>query len=127
MMLAPKRKNVRQIHNEFIQQQEQLEKEAARRKRGIIRRVIALTFVFTIFAFISIMSIQAQNDTLVGKNEQKEQLEQQLSALVKEESQLKQDIEALNDLDYIAEIARRDYYLTKEGEILFKIPKSTTH
>ncbi|UTW70561.1 septum formation initiator family protein [Anaerobacillus sp. HL2] len=32
------------------------------------------------------------------------------------------EIKNLNDLEYISEIARRDYYLTKPGEIIFKVP-----
>ena len=36
------------------------------------------------------------------------------------------DIENFNDLDYIAEIATRNIFLTKPGETLFKLPESST-
>lgn len=126
-MAEPSRQNIRQINSHFVEQRALMEKEAARRKRGVLRRVIALTIMFSVLASIGIMSIHAQNQTLETKSLEKAQLEQQLQSLVKQESELKQEIDALNDLDFIAEIARRDYYLTKEGEILFKIPKSTSN
>lgn len=57
------------------------------------------------------------------------EMEQQLSDIRtqvqmehKKQLELLDQIDRLHDLDYIAEIARRDYFLSPEGEILFKIP-----
>ncbi len=35
--------------------------------------------------------------------------------------ELQEQIDRLHDPDYIAEVARRDYFLTKEGEMIFNV------
>lgn len=126
MMVEPKRKNVREINTTYIQQKALQEQNDKRRKRGMIRRIMALVIVFSFFASLCLMSIYNQYATLEEKRAIKEELSEELEMLVQRESELRHDIEALNDLDYIAEIARRDYYLTKEGEILFKLPEKSS-
>lgn len=126
MMVEPKRKNVREINMPYIQQKALQEQNDKRRKRGMIRRIMALVIVFSFFASLCLMSIYNQYATLEEKRAIKEELSEELEMLVQRESELRHDIEALNDLDYIAEIARRDYYLTKEGEILFKLPEKSS-
>lgn len=126
MMVEPKRKNVREINTPYIQQKALQEQNDKRRKRGMIRRIMALVIVFSFFASLCLMSIYNQYATLEEKRAIKEELSEELEMLVQRESELRHDIEALNDLDYIAEIARRDYYLTKEGEILFKLPEKSS-
>lgn len=126
MMVEPKRKNVREINMPYIQQKALQEQNDKRRKRGMIRRIMALVIVFSFFASLCLISIYNQYATLEEKRAIKEELSEELEMLVQRESELRHDIEALNDLDYIAEIARRDYYLTKEGEILFKLPEKSS-
>lgn len=126
-MIEPKTNEIREINTDYIQTSEQLAKEKARKTRGVLRRMIALTFIFAGLCAVCIMVIDAQNHTLKGKQEEKEQLTSQLDELTKQQKELEQEIKNYNDLDYIAEVARRDYFLTKEGEILFKVPKSTSN
>ena len=40
------------------------------------------------------------------------------------QSALEEEIVKLNDDEYIAKLARRDYFLSDEGEIIFNIPDS---
>ena len=39
-----------------------------------------------------------------------------------EELALKEQLNNLNDKDYIEKVARDDYYLSNDGEVIFKLP-----
>ena len=41
----------------------------------------------------------------------------------KEEEQLKEEIVKLNDDEYIAKLARKEYFLSDDGEIIFNLPE----
>jgi cell division protein DivIC len=43
--------------------------------------------------------------------------------LKKEETLLKEEIVKLNDDDYIAKLARKEYFLSDENEIIFTLPE----
>lgn len=49
------------------------------------------------------------------------ELEQKVQQAKREQEELLLEKERLHDLEYIAEIARRDYFLSREGETLFKV------
>ncbi|WP_370314439.1 FtsB family cell division protein [Guptibacillus hwajinpoensis] len=59
------------------------------------------------------------------KNLQQKQAEEELTKLKDQEKYLTEEIEKLNDLDYIGELARRDYFMSKPGETIFKLPSSS--
>ncbi len=56
------------------------------------------------------------------KKEQHEQLEDRLANLEEREQNLKEEISLLNNEEYVLEIARTNYFFSKEGELIFKIP-----
>lgn len=53
---------------------------------------------------------------------QKKQLEKQLTELKNQQQILKDDIVKLNDDDYIAKLARKEYFLSDKNEIIFNLP-----
>lgn len=71
-----------------------------------------------------ITTLVSQSATLNDKAAEKERLDQQLTELEKNQKILDEEIIKLNDDEYIAKLARKDYYLSEEGEILFKMPDS---
>lgn len=76
--------------------------------------------VVLIFASIGLVSQQS----MIDANEKEQQLlDEQYAELQLEQQRLEQEIENYNDIDYIAEVARRDLYLTKPGETIFKVPE----
>ena len=127
MLAERNQKKISEINSSFVRKEEQAAEDKAKRTKGVIRRVSVLTFVFLVIGMFGFMYIYAQGQTLQQKLDEKEELEMKLAKLEADQVQLEQDIENYNDLEYIAEIARRDYFLTKEGEILFKIPKNSTN
>ena len=57
------------------------------------------------------------------KKDEKEQVQQELVSLEKEESLLKDEIVKLNDDDYIGKLARKEYFLSDDNEIIFTLPE----
>jgi cell division protein DivIC len=70
-----------------------------------------------------ISSILSQKATLDAKTTQKKQAVKQLADLKKQQDNLKQDIVNLNDDNYIAKLARKDYFFSDKNEVIFNIPE----
>jgi cell division protein DivIC len=70
-----------------------------------------------------ITSFISQSSTLDKKLAQKRHLEQELTQLKKQQQILKEDIVKLNDDDYLAKLARKEYFFSETGEIIFNIPE----
>ena len=126
-MVSNQTSRVREMDKAYIQQREQELELEKRKRRGLFRRLSALAIIILFLGTVGFVTIYAQAQSLEEKKQEKLALEQEIEQLIVEEKQLKQDIINYNDLDYIAEIARRDYFLTKPGETLFKLPNSQSN
>lgn len=93
-----------------------------RKKQRLIRRLV----LFSLIAIIAIGSMATyhfkQRVLQAEKSEEYEQLADELTTLEKEEKDYREEIELLNDEEYVLEIARTNYFFSKEGELIFKIP-----
>ena len=61
--------------------------------------------------------------TIYSKYKEKKELTKELASLKDKESELKADVEKLQDKDYIARYAREKYYYSKDGEYILRIPE----
>ncbi|MBH0231829.1 septum formation initiator family protein [Halobacillus yeomjeoni] len=93
-----------------------------RRKKRLVRRLVSFALILTIIAGVMGVYHYQQQSLYSQKHEQYQQLQQDMDALKKEEKDLKQEIELLNNEEYVLQIARTNYFFSKEGEIIFKIP-----
>lgn len=122
-MGAVQEKNVAKIQSTYVQQQEYAGVASARRRKVLIRRLF-LFFIFALFtSYFMVSSILSQASMLDQKVAQKKQLENQLSGLKSQQQVLKDDIVKLNDNDYIAKLARKEYFLSHKNEIIFNLPE----
>lgn len=124
MKMSQRQRKVRELNSPYIEQHETELKLKSSGKKGIFRRLTALGIFVIVAAIVTAFTLHSQQTVLDQKLEKKYMLENQLASLQLEERDLKDEIHKLNDLEYISEIARRDYYLTKPGEIIFKIATS---
>lgn len=92
------------------------------RKRLYRRLAVFLVFAFTIIVSVSVTFYQ-QNSAIKAKEAKVKEMKKDLDALTAEEKKLKDDVQKLNDEEYVLKIARRDYYFSGEGEIIFPISK----
>jgi cell division protein DivIC len=121
-MGTPAQRNVSKIQTTYVAQQEYAEIASSRKKKQVIRR-LSVFFVFaSLLSYLMISSFLSQTTKLEAKIAQKKQVDNQLADLKKERNNLKQEIINLNDDDYIAKFARKEFFFSKENEVIFTIP-----
>ncbi|MGR9047958.1 FtsB family cell division protein [Halobacillus faecis] len=93
-----------------------------RKKKRLVRRLVMFALLVSIVAGSMVFYSMKQQSLYADKQEKYEQLQQEMNALKKEEKGLEQEIELLKDEEYVLQIARTNYFFSKEGEIIFKMP-----
>ncbi len=58
----------------------------------------------------------------MDKQKEAEELEKKIIALNEEEKELNDEINRLQDKDYLARYAREKYFYSKNGELIIRIP-----
>ena len=116
-------KNIAKIQTTYVHQQEIAEIASARKRRLLFRRLSLFLVFAALMSYLMITSFISQSSTLDKKVAQKKQLEQQMTQLKKQQEILKEDIVKLNDDDYLAKLARKEYFFSENGEIIFNIPE----
>ncbi|WP_026688683.1 FtsB family cell division protein [Alteribacter aurantiacus] len=121
-----RRVNFERLASEYAEEQERLKDQKRRRRKGLVRRMSVFgVLMFAMFIF-TVFTLFSQHSTIQDQQQKQGELETNLANLEQEENELKEEIELLQDYDYIAELARRDYFLTKPGETLFQLPRSSS-
>jgi cell division protein DivIC len=123
-MSAVREKNVAKIQSTYVKQQEIAEIASARKKKLLMRRLGLFTVLAAFVSYFMISHILAQAAVLQEKSAEQKQLVKQLSVLKKKQEILKENIVQLNDDDYIAKLARKDYFFSDKNEIIFNIPEN---
>ncbi|KKK36657.1 cell division protein DIVIC [Mesobacillus campisalis] len=121
-MSAVKKRKIAKLENQYIQQSE-LAGIAETRKRKLLFRRLAVFFVFAaVISVVMVSTFISQTSALEQKIEEKAERESKLADLQKKQEILEEEIVKLNDEEYIAKLARRDYFLSEKGEIIFNLP-----
>lgn len=116
-------KKIAKIQSSYIEQREKKLQQKMKNRIGLKRRLIAFAIVALVFLGVTVSTMLSQASALNEKQEKKEKLTTKLHSLEKEQQLLEEEIIKLNDDEYIAKIARRDYFLSNEGEVIFNLPK----
>ncbi|CAH0305935.1 Cell division protein DivIC [Peribacillus sp. Bi96] len=122
-MSSLRKRKVAKIENPYVAQEEKKVQTVKKKKRGLMRRLTLYSVFAALFLILAVTTLITQNAALDEKVKQKEDLHVKLAKLEKDETLLKEEIVKLNDDEYIAKIARRDYFLSDKGEIIFNLPK----
>lgn len=122
-MEAPKKRNIARIRNEYAESKYYTEELASRKRKALARRLATFSLLAALFAFFMISSIYSRAEALEEKRAEKKMLEQKLSELNRERDILNEEIIKLNDDEYIAKLARKEYFLSDKGEIIFTLPE----
>jgi cell division protein DivIC len=120
-MAAIRKQKVTQIQTPYVTKYEQTEQKNTMKRKGLFRRLIAFAIFAAIISYGIISTLMTQSATIREKDAEHQQLNEELAKLKEEQVYLEEEIVRLNDDEYIAKIARRDYFLSKDGEIIFKI------
>lgn len=125
--MKAERRQVTQIRSEYVASREVHEKVQRKRRKGLMRRLIAfgIALSFVIYGMVNVM--HAQSVKLDKMEAKRANLQKQLTTTKNEQQKLKRQIKRLNDDDYLGELARKNFYMSKDGEIIFTTPKSDEH
>jgi cell division protein DivIC len=120
-MNPTRKRNIAQLQNEYKEQMERKQEYYKRRRRGLYRRLTAFGILVLLASVLIASSLYSHTSALNVKESKKEELAAELKSIKNKKADLEEEITKLNDEDYIIELARRDYYLSKDNEIIFKI------
>jgi cell division protein DivIC len=121
-MGAEQKSSVSKIQTTFVKQQEYAEIASARKKKLLARRLTMFLVFASILSYLMISSNISQTAKLNAKIAQKKQLDHELKQLKVQQDILNENIIKLNDDDYIAKLARKEYFFSEKNEIIFTIP-----
>lgn len=116
-------KNVTELKNEYVrtlQHQEELRKA---RKVRLYRRLSVLAVIAVISFGVLTNIFFNQKKVLAAKEKEKQILLAELTEEKEKHVKLTKQLENLNNDEYIAKLARQEYFLSDEHEIIFSIPK----
>ncbi|MYL41443.1 FtsB family cell division protein [Virgibacillus salexigens] len=121
--MASDKQTVTRLDSNYMQQYDAYVDRQKRKKKRLIRRLVLFSLI-AVIAFGSMATYHIKQRVLhAEKTEEYEALQQDLAELEKQENNLKEEVELLKDEDYVLEIARTNYFFSKEGELIFKIPE----
>jgi cell division protein DivIC len=120
---ALRQRKVATLQNSYMEQHKIRQQYVNKQKKRLVRRLTVFFMFVIVVSYALISSLLSRHTLLEEKLAQKEQLEKKLAALEKEEELLKEEIVKLNDDEYIAKLARREYFLSDQGEIIFNLPE----
>ena len=120
---ASKRKVVTSLETNYMKQQEQSLKKQARRKKLFVRRMTIFVVLALTLSYLSFSTLISRNSLLQAKEKEKAKLVKQLSALEQEQASLENEVVKLHDKEYINKLARSEYFLSDDGDIIFNIPE----
>ncbi|WP_237150299.1 MULTISPECIES: FtsB family cell division protein [Planococcus] len=110
------------LQNEYTRA---VEIEDARKKRHqvvLYRRLAVFGLVVLLTSIWLGSTIYAQSQTIAGKEQLQEEKLAELEEVQKQQAKLEEQIRLLNDDDYVSKLARKDYFLSDEGEVIFTLP-----
>jgi cell division protein DivIC len=115
------KEKVRHIQSDYQKVVDDREKLVLHRRRGLVRRLTAFGIIISFVGYFMVSTFFSQNTAFENKVEERKQLESNLEKMEKKQGKLEEEIVKLNDDEYIAKIARRDYFLSDDNEIIFSI------
>ncbi|CAM2363485.1 FtsB family cell division protein [Listeria seeligeri] len=117
---------VARIENRYIKDTATMNKTRSRRRIALFRRLAFMAVIFAVVGGLLTITYTQQVLSLKDKKEKQVEVDKKMVATKDEEEALNNQIKKLHDDDYIAKLARSEYYLSKDGEIIFNIPEENS-
>ncbi len=95
---------------------------AKRRVKKKAKRIATFGFICIILILFIIATLGGIFVEIVDKYKEKQNLENKLIALKEKEKELQNDVNKLEDPEYLARYAREKYFYSKDGELILRIP-----
>ncbi|KAB7704300.1 septum formation initiator family protein [Bacillus aerolatus] len=118
------KRKVTALKNAFVFSRAKKDLFMARHKTKLYRRLAAFAIAALIVTVGLMSTLFSQTARLEEQKLLKEKSEASLVELKQQQKQYEEELERLEDDEYIAELARKNYLLSREGEVIFNIPES---
>lgn len=117
-------RNISSINKDYVRSVERQEKRQKAHKVRLFRRLTVFSvIVVAVMGWLTVTAFN-QSQVLAAKEERKEKALIALEKVQDEQEMLNSQILKLNDDEYIAKLARKEYFLSEDGEIIFAIPEN---
>ncbi|MBY7141637.1 septum formation initiator family protein [Virgibacillus sp. NKC19-3] len=121
--MSKREKTVTRLNSQYMQQYDAHMERQKRKKQRLIRRLVLFSIIAAIvIGSMTVYHIQ-QRAIHAEKVEEYEQLEEEYASLKDKEKSYKEEIELLQDEEYVLDVARTNYFFSKEGELIFNLPE----
>ena len=90
-------------------------------KKNVKRLLVFGLFSVLVITFV-LVSVYKVVNQIFAKYQEAEELEKRIATLAAEEEDLNNEINKLQDKDYLARYAREKYFYSKQGELIIRIP-----
>ncbi|MCT4795875.1 FtsB family cell division protein [Exiguobacterium alkaliphilum] len=101
------------------ERREQLEKEQSRRRIHLRRRLAAASLLFLLMIVLIGQSYFSKVGYVSEQERKQNEAQIELTEVKGEQAELKEQVERLQDEEYIANLARNELLFSKDGEIIF--------
>lgn len=117
-----RRGSVTRLDSDYMKKYEAHVERKKRRKNRLFRRLaffgVAVLITFGVMTTYHVK----QRSVHADKQAEYEQLQKDYEHQLQIENDLQEEVALLKDPEYVLEIARTNYFFSKEGEMIFKIP-----
>lgn len=117
-------RNVSSINKDYVRSVERQEKREKAHKIRLFRRLSAFAVIVVLVMGWLTLTMFDKSQALAAKESKKSEVLQSLEQVQDDQDMLKSQILKLNDDDYIAKLARKEYFLSDDNEIIFAIPEN---
>ena len=114
--------NVRALENDYVRSTETHANYSKKQKVRIRRRLLVFGLLASVILVLLVSTTISQNKRLAEKQQLKEDVVTKLDEVKEQQDMLSLQIAKLEDDEYIAKLARKEYFLSDNGEIIFTIP-----
>ncbi|TWT06227.1 septum formation initiator family protein [Planomicrobium sp. CPCC 101079] len=117
-------REVTSIRNDYVRSVERQEQRQKAHKVRLFRRLSVFGLLVVLTSIWIGSTLHAQSQTLSEKEQLHKEALVTLQEVEQEQEKLKEQIVLLNDDEYLAKLARKEYFLSEDGEIIFTVPKT---
>lgn len=111
------------IRNDYVRSKERQEKRQQAHKVRLFRRLTVFGILVLMAAIWIVVTLYGQSQMIAEKERQQEEALAALAEIEAEQGILQEQIMLLNDDEYIAKLARKEYFLSEDGELIFTLPE----
>ncbi|AKS70065.1 cell division protein DivIC [Staphylococcus schleiferi] len=113
---------VQNIGNQYTSKKNAKKKRHERRKKVVKKRMAVFGGVLLVIIILLLIMVAFQIKGNHDASVERQAKEEKYQKLQDKEIELKEQLNNLNDEAYVEKIARDEYYLSNDGEIIFKLP-----